>query len=55
LSRVAWRCIAEASSPSAEKLRGRKPDKIERLSESHVRITIMGESFEVPLALMRLY
>lgn len=37
------------------RLRGRKPEKIERLSDSHVRITIDGESFEVPLALVRLY
>jgi hypothetical protein len=38
-----------------KKMRGRKPEKVERLSESHIRITIDGESFEVPLALMRLY
>lgn len=38
-----------------KKLRGRKPDKMERLSESHVRITVDGDSFDVPLALMRLY
>ncbi len=38
-----------------KKLRGRGPDKLERLSESHVRITIDGESFDVPLDLMRLY
>ncbi|HUZ71430.1 MAG TPA: hypothetical protein VMU87_00470 [Stellaceae bacterium] len=38
-----------------KKLRGKKPTKIERLSDSHVRVTIDGESFEVPMALMRLY
>jgi hypothetical protein len=38
-----------------KKLRGHKPDKIERVSDSHVRVTIAGDSFEVPLALMRLY
>ena len=37
------------------RLRGRSPQKIERLSDSHVRITIDGESFDVPLALVRLY
>jgi hypothetical protein len=37
------------------KLRGRKPERIERLSDSHVRITIGTESFDVPLALVRLY
>lgn len=37
------------------RLRGRRPDKLERLSDSHVRITIDGESFDVPLALVRLY
>jgi hypothetical protein len=36
-------------------MRGRRPDKVERLSDSHVRVTFMGESFEIPLALMRLY
>jgi len=38
-----------------KKLRGRKPDKIERLSESHIRLTVDGDSFDVPIALMRLY
>jgi hypothetical protein len=38
-----------------KKLRGRKPDKMERLSESHIRLTIDGDSFDVPIALMRLY
>ena len=37
------------------KFRGRKPDRIERLSDSHVKITIGSESFDVPLALVRLY
>ena len=37
------------------KFRGRKPDRIERLSDSHVRITIGSETFDVPLALVRLY
>lgn len=37
------------------KLQGRKPDRVERLSDSHVRITIGSESFDVPLALVRLY
>ena len=37
------------------KFRGRKPDRIERLSDSHVKITIGSETFDVPLALVRLY
>jgi hypothetical protein len=38
-----------------KKLRGHKPDKVERLSDNHVRVTVDGESFDVPLPLMRLY
>lgn len=38
-----------------KKLRGKRPDKVERISDSHVRVSINGESFDVPLALMRLY
>lgn len=38
-----------------KRLRGKQPEKVERISDSHVRITIEGESFEVPLALLRLY
>ena len=37
------------------KLRGRMPDRVERLSDSHVRLTIDGESFDAPLSLIRLY
>ncbi len=37
------------------KLRGKKPDRIERISDSCVCIVIGGESFDVPLQLMRLY
>jgi hypothetical protein len=37
------------------RLRGRQPDKIEKISEQSVRLTIDGEVFEVPLKLMRLY
>jgi len=38
-----------------KKLRGKQPDRIERVSDDHVRITIGSESFHVPLKLMRLY
>lgn len=38
-----------------KKLRGRKPDRIERLSPDTVRLTIDGESIDVPLQLLRLY
>ncbi|MER9413660.1 hypothetical protein [Mesorhizobium sp. M0589] len=37
------------------KLRGRKPDRIERLSPDTVRLTIDGESLDVPMELLRLY
>lgn len=36
-------------------LRGRKPDKVERLASGMARVTIDGDSFEVPLKLLRLY
>ena len=38
-----------------KKLRGRTPDRIERLSENTVRITIDGQTWEIPLKLLRLY
>jgi hypothetical protein len=38
-----------------KRLRGRQPHKIERISDDHVRLTIDGETFDVPLKLMRLY
>jgi len=38
-----------------KKLKGKKPDRIERVSDSHARIVIGGEEFTVPLQLMRLY
>ena len=37
------------------KLRGKKPEKIERISNDHVRITVDGETFDVPTKLLRLY
>lgn len=36
-------------------LRGRTPDKVERLDKGMVRLTIDGYSFDVPLKLLRLY
>jgi len=36
-------------------LRGRKIERSEQLSESMIRLTIEGESIEVPIALLRLY
>lgn len=36
-------------------LRGRKPDRIERISPDTVRLTIDDESMDVPLTLLRLY
>jgi hypothetical protein len=38
-----------------KKLRGKHPDKIEKLSDNTMRITIGTESFEVPIELLRLY
>jgi hypothetical protein len=38
-----------------KKSRGKKPDRIERVSDSHVMIVIGAEEFTVPLELMRLY
>ncbi|WP_457103411.1 hypothetical protein [Mesorhizobium sp. URHB0026] len=38
-----------------KKLRGRKPDRIERLSPDTVRLTIDGESIDIPMQLLRLY
>lgn len=37
------------------RLKGRKPDRIEKLSEDTVRITIDGDSIDIPLKLLRLY
>jgi len=36
-------------------LKGRNPSKIDRLSDSSVKIIIDGESFEAPLQILRLY
>ncbi|SOB80500.1 hypothetical protein SAMN06297144_1092 [Sphingomonas guangdongensis] len=36
-------------------MRGRQPDRIERLPAGMVRVTIDGESIDVPLKLLRLY
>ena len=38
-----------------KKLRGRVPDKLERINENQFRITVDSETFEVPVALLRLY
>jgi len=38
-----------------KKFRGEKPSKIERLSDSTVRVTIDGEILEFPLQVLRLY
>jgi hypothetical protein len=37
------------------KLRGRAPERIERLSDNSVRITVDGKSYDIPLQLLRLY
>jgi hypothetical protein len=37
------------------KLRGRTPDRVERVGKSAVRLTIGDDTFEVPLKLLRLY
>ena len=37
------------------KLRGRSPDKLEKIDDEHVRVTIGDESFVVPMKLLRLY
>ncbi|MQV12174.1 hypothetical protein GHL01_00245 [Sinorhizobium meliloti] len=36
-------------------LRGRRPDRVEKLSDDTVRITINGQSTDVPMKLLRLY
>ena len=36
-------------------LRGRSPDKVEKLSDSMMRITFEGQSYDIPLELLRLY
>lgn len=36
-------------------LRGKSPEKVEKLSESTVKIIFEGQTFEVPMALLRLY
>ena len=38
-----------------KRLRGRRPDKLEKIDASRVRVTIDDESFEVPMDLLRLY
>ncbi|HAH11007.1 MAG TPA: hypothetical protein DCL54_14975 [Alphaproteobacteria bacterium] len=38
-----------------KKLKGRKPDKLERISPETVRVTFEGETFEIPMKLLRLY
>ena len=38
-----------------KRLRGRRPDKLEKIDGSRVRVTIDDESFEVPMNLLRLY
>lgn len=38
-----------------KKLKGKRPERIERISEKAVRIVIGTESFEVPMDLLRLY
>lgn len=37
------------------RLRGRKPDRIEKISPDTVRLTIDGESMDVPFDMLRLY
>ena len=38
-----------------KKLRGRNPDRVEKINESEVRIVIGSETYEVPITLLRLY
>ena len=38
-----------------KKLRGRSPDKLEKIDDSRVRVTIGDESVEVPMKLLQLY
>ena len=38
-----------------KKLKGRKPDKIEKIDGGRVRVTIGDETFEVPMKLLQLY
>ena len=38
-----------------KKLQGRRPDKIEKIDDGCVRVTIGDESFEVPMKLLQLY
>jgi len=38
-----------------KRTRGKKPEKIERVSDATVRLTIDKETFEVPVTLLRLY
>jgi hypothetical protein len=38
-----------------KKLRGKNPDKIDKLSDNMVRITIGTETFDIPIELLRLY
>ena len=38
-----------------KRLRGRRPDKLEKIDASRVRVTIDDKSFEVPMDLLRLY
>ncbi|KYO50889.1 hypothetical protein PJ900_11475 [Tistrella mobilis] len=38
-----------------KKFRGASPEKIERLGDNTVRITIQGETFDIPVVLLRMY
>jgi len=38
-----------------KRLRGKKPDKVEPLAKNMVRLTIEGESLDIPVGLLRLY
>jgi hypothetical protein len=38
-----------------KRLRGQKPDRVEKISDSTVRLTIGSETIEIPLMLLRLY
>lgn len=37
------------------KLRGRHPDKVERITDGHFRLTVGDDVFDIPLKLLRLY
>lgn len=38
-----------------KKLKGRKPDKVEKTEDGRIRITVGGENFVAPIELLRLY